>query len=273
MSLVFGIDAGGTKLAAAVVEPNSGQIIEAHMIPTNRERGAGAVLNDCVQLAANAAEKHKVAAIGIGVPELVSLNGDIQSAQSWDWRDGDWRAAFSSIAPVYVDSDVRAAALAEARFGAGRAMSSFLYVTIGTGVSHSFVIDGLPWAGARGNAIVTGAPLVEMEASGQALAARAGKSRAQEVLASDTDQSLVAAAELALGIEIARLVNALDPQVVVIGGGLGLAGGFIEGIIDNMRPQIYATSTRSLQVLPAALGADAGVIGAALVGAAGLTGT
>ena len=59
---------------------------------------------------------------------------------SWDWRDGKWRAVLGTVAPVYVDSDVRAAALAEARLGAGRSMSSFLYVTVGTGVSHSFVM-------------------------------------------------------------------------------------------------------------------------------------
>jgi glucokinase len=270
VSLFFGIDAGGTKLAVAVVEAQNGRILDAHEIPTNRQRGGAAVLSDCVELAGTAAQKHQIAAIGIGVPELVSLDGEIQSAASWDWRDGNWKAAFGATVSVYVDSDVRAAALAEARFGAGRDMSSFLYVTIGTGVSHSFVIDGLPWRGARGNAIVSGAPLIEIEASGPALARRAGKLRAQDVLASETDRSLVAAAELTLGLEIARLVNALDPQIVVIGGGLGLATGFSEGIIEKMRPHIYAAVTRDLQVLPAALGVDAGVIGAALVAEIGL---
>jgi glucokinase len=80
----------------------------------------------------------------------------------------------------------------------------------------------------------------------------------------------VAAAVSTLGLEIARLVNALDPEAIVIGGGLGLATGFREGIIESMRPQIEAAATRDLPVLAAALGTEAGVIGAALVAEMGL---
>ncbi|MGA2528459.1 MAG: ROK family protein [Acidimicrobiales bacterium] len=269
MSLVVGLDVGGTKLAAALVEPDSGRIVEAREAPTGRERGGAAVLGDCVELARAVAAGHEPSAIGIGVPELVSLDGQIQSAASWDWRDGSWKAALAEIAPVYIDSDVRAGALAESWFGAGRGLSSFLYVSIGTGVSHCFVVDGRPWRGARGNAIVSGAPLVETKASGPALASKANKSRAEDVLASESDRPIVDAAAAALGLEIARLVNALDPEAVVIGGGLGLAPGFRQAIIESMRPEIYATDTRGLEVLPAALGVHAGVIGAALVAAAG----
>ena len=270
MSLIVGIDAGGTKLAAAIVETRTGRMLEVHEVPTDRYRGGAAVLQDCVDLAKGLAAQRAVTAIGIGVPELVSLDGQIQSAASWDWRDGEWRMALAAIAPVYVESDARAAALAEARLGAGRGMSSFLYVTIGTGVSHTFVIGGLPWRGARGNAIVSGAPLVEAQASGSALAASAAKPRAEDVLAAVSDQPIVDAAASALGLELARLVNALDPEAIVIGGGLGLAPGFRERIAESMRPDVYADLTRDLPVLPAALGVRAGVIGAALAAETGL---
>ena len=264
MNLIVAIDAGGTKLAAAVVEGASGRLLERREIPTDRHRGGAAVLGDCVDLARELAAGRQVAAVGIGVPELVSLDGQIQTAANWDWRDGKWRAALAAIAPVYVDSDVRAAALAEARLGAGRSMSSFLYVTVGTGVSHSFVCGGSPWRGARGNAVVTGAPLVEGVASGPALAERAGRSRAEDVFAHASDEAILDDAASALGQELARLVNALDPQAIVIGGGLGLAPGFRERISAYMRPEIYADATRGLEVLPGALGVNAGVIGAAL---------
>ncbi|MGA3353815.1 MAG: ROK family protein [Acidimicrobiales bacterium] len=265
MRLTVGIDAGGTKLAAAVVDPSDGRLIERREVPTYRHRGGAAVLEDCAGLARGLAAGFSVAAIGLGVPELVSLQGQIQSAENWDWRDGRWKPTLDAIAPVFVESDVRAAALAEARFGAGRTLSSFLYMTIGTGVSHCFVCGGSPWSGARGNAVVTGAPLVETVASGPALAARAGKPRAEDVLASPGDEAVVAVSVSALGLELARLVNALDPQAVVIGGGLGLAPGFREQIVETMRPAIYAEVTRGLEVLPGALGVHAGVIGAALV--------
>jgi glucokinase len=265
VSLVVGIDAGGTKLAAGVVDTRDGRLLERLEVPTQRRRGAAAVLRDCVGLASQLADGREIDAIGIGVPELVSVDGKVQSAENWDWRDGSWEPALGAIAPVFLESDVRAAALAEARLGAGRGKTSFLYVAIGTGVSHTLVCDGSAWRGARGNAIVTGAPLVETIASGPALAARAGKARAEDVLASREDEAIVAQAALALGVELARLVNAIDPEVVVIGGGLGLAPGFRERIVENMRPEIYAESTRDIEVLAGALGTDAGVIGAGIV--------
>jgi glucokinase len=265
VSLVVGIDAGGTKLAVAVVDLSDGRILERREAPTGRHRGGDAVLADCAVLARAVAGGRPIGAIGIGVPELVSPDGQITSAVNWDWRDGRWQSVLGSIAPLHVESDVRAAAYAEGRLGAGRDMSSFLYVTIGTGVSHTLVIGGSPWRGARGNAITSGAPPVEEVASGLALAARAGKARAADVLASPADEPIVEAAAGALGLELARLVNALDPEGIVIGGGLGLAPGFRQRIVARMRPEIYANSARDLVVLPAGLGLQAGVIGAALV--------
>ena len=68
-----------------------------------------------------------------------------------------------------------------------------------------------------------------------------------------------------LGVLIGLLVNALDPEVVIIGGGLGLAGGLYGSrLTASIRAHIWAESRRQLPILPAALGADAGVIGAAL---------
>jgi glucokinase len=264
MSLVVGIDAGGTKLAVGVVDPDDGRILERRETPTERHRGGQAVLGDCLELLREVSRGRTIAAIGAGVPELVSLEGTIQTAENWDWRDDSFRIALAEVAPLHIESDVRAAALAEARFGAGRALSSFLYLTIGTGVSHTFVVDGRPWRGARGNAIVTGAPPVELAASGTALARQARKRSGKEVLAAPGAEPLVEAAAQALGTELAALVNALDPDAVVVGGGLGLAPGFMQRVVARMRPQIYAASTRDLAVHPSGLGVHAGVVGAAV---------
>jgi glucokinase len=264
VSLVVGIDAGGTKLAVGVVDPADGRVLEYREAPTRRDRGGRAVLERCLELAKEVMAGKTIAAIGVGVPELVSLEGQIQTSENWDWRDGSFRPAMAEMAPLHVESDVRAAALAEARFGVGRALSSFLYVTIGTGVSHTLVVDGRLWRGARGNAIVTGAPPVELVASGAALARQAGTPTGKEVLATPSFEELVDAAAQALGAELAALVNALDPEAIVVGGGLGLAPGFAQRVSARMRPQIYACATRSLAVHPSALGVYAGVVGAAL---------
>lgn len=263
-AIVVGIDAGGNKLAVGVGDVTTGQIFERRAAATNRARGGEAVLADCMDLVQAVACARPIAAVGIGVPEIVSKEGEITSAANWDWREVTWSSIFNSVARVHVESDVRAAALAEARFGPGRELSWFLYMSIGTGVSHTFVIGGLPWRGARGNAIVSGAPSVERVASGAALAARTGKSRAEVVLTSKSDEPIVESAVRSLGTELARLVNAFDPEAVVIGGGLGLVDSFRQGVVSQMRNEIYAASTRSLMVFPAALGFDASVIGAAV---------
>lgn len=264
-----GIDAGGTKLAAGLVDVLAGTVLRRRERPTRPGRGGAAILADCVALAGEVSAG-QAGGTGLGVPELVSPDGQITSAAAWDWRGCDLAAAFAGTGPVFAESDVRAAALAEARFGAGRGRPSFVYMSIGTGVSHTLVTAGQPWHGSRGNALVVGAPLVELSASGAALAARAGKARAEEVLASGADTALVEDVARTLAAELARLVNALDPEAVIIGGGLGLNTGFRRLLAGLTRPGIYAPDTRELDILPAGLGRDAGIIGAALAAAARL---
>ena len=180
------------------------------------------MLDDCVAMARRLAAGRSDIAIGMGVCELVDNEGHTQSAQTLDWRTLDVVGAFAQIGPAVVESDVRAAALAEARFGSGRGVDELLFVTVGTGISCCLVLGGRAYAGARGNAICFGAPPVENAASGLALAAAGGRERAEEVLADPALDDVVGEAAAALGAGLAWLVNALDPGKVVIGGGLGL---------------------------------------------------
>ena len=95
------------------------------LIATEPRRGGAAVLADCVALAAQAASGRAVGAVGVGVCELVDCEGAITSASSFDWRGLDVGAAFSEIAPVRVESDVRAAALAESVQARGAVCTAF----------------------------------------------------------------------------------------------------------------------------------------------------
>ena len=95
-------------------------------------------------------------------------------------------------------------------------------MTVGTGISCALLLDGVPYAGAHGHAISLGAPVVEDVAAGPALAARGGRARAEDVVGDPALAAVVDEAATALGREIAALVNALDPAIVIIGGGLGL---------------------------------------------------
>jgi glucokinase len=260
----IGIDVGGTKIAAGLVDTRTGECEARFERVTRPERDALVVLADCVGMAQRLAAGQGDVPIGIGVCELVDREGHTQSAQTLDWRAVDIAGAFAEIGPAVVESDVRAAAVAEARFGGGRGVEELLYVTVGTGISCCLVLDGNAYPGARGNAICFGAPPVEDAASGLAIAAAGGRAWAEEVFADASLDHVVEAAAAALGAGLAWLVNAVDPGTVVIGGGLGLVDRYRELAVAAMRPMIFADNSRDLPVVPAELGADAGVIGAAL---------
>jgi glucokinase len=193
------------------------------------------------------------------------------------------RSALSDLAPTVVEADVRAHALAEARFGAGQPYRIFVYISVGTGISSCLVLDGRPFAGARGNALILASgpttivredgsherQILEEFASGSAIARRFGTARAERVFAAaaagdEAARRLLSTAGEALGSSIGWLVNVLDPEALVMGGGLGLAGGiFWDQAVATARDHIWSDETRRLPMLHAALGADAGVIGAA----------
>jgi glucokinase len=293
----IGVDVGGTKIAAGLVSGDDAAILVRRHAPTGAGRDGAEVLGDAVRLAEElTAEAERLGAgpqaIGIGVPELVDLDGRVRSSSNFDWREIDVAAAFSRLAPARVESDVRAAALAEARVGAGRGHASFAYVTVGTGISHALVVDGRPYAGSRGAAILLGSGVIgvpcaacgsraevvlEEVCSGPGLvrdfALRGGRAeRAEEVvtLAERGDPVAVAVLERAgelLGCGVGLLVNLLDPEAVVVGGGLGSARdarAYWHSLVASARAHVWAPDARSLPIVRSELGADSGLVGAAL---------
>jgi glucokinase len=282
---VIGLDLGGTKIAGGLVRLPEGRIVERRIVPTRRRRAPARVLEDAIAMARALARRapRPPGGVGIGVPELVDPRGRVISGQSIDWRGIRVERRFKEFGRVRVEADVRASALAEARFGAGRNRRSFVYVTIGTGISSTLVVGGVPFAGARGNALVmASAPttipcarcgrlvsaVLERVASGPALARRFG-GRSEEVLAAARRGHaragrIVREAATALGSGLGFLVNVLDPEAVVVGGGLGTAKGpYWRALVASTRRHIWAPATRRLPIVQAKLGADAGVIGAA----------
>jgi glucokinase len=297
----IGIDVGGTKIAGGLVDLANGSIRFRRHQPTLPQRGGVAVLGDVLTLAGELTAEARVlgvalAGIGVGLPQLVTPDGQVRSAHLFDWCDLPAVQWLSGIAPARLDSDVRAAARAEARFGAGRSHGIFCYVTIGTGMSYCLVVDGKPFEGARGYAIhfatmpqwtrcsacgEVHAPVLEEIAAGPGIAGayakRSGRAVAdgETVLAAaaggDADAAAVITdAATATGSLIGQMINMLDPEAVVIGGGLGLAGGLYgDRLVTAIRQHVFAEDVRRLPILAAALGADAGIIGAALVAAPG----
>jgi len=293
----IGIDLGGTKTAGALVTFPSAKILKKEVIPTLPVRGGGAVLEDTLALAKRLkafadSEQVKIEGIGIGIAELVNRNGEITSEYSIKWKDLPAKALISAIAPAEFDSDARAPARAEALFGAGTRFKNFVYITVGTGISHCLVLDRRPYLGAHGHAIIAGSGVLALEceacghiqkqvleqyAAGPSLVARySAKSRSsirtgQEVTeaaeAGDRlAQGVVRSAGQALGNTAAFLVNVLDPEALIVGGGLGLADGlYWDTFVESTREYIWSDESRNIPILKASLGADAGLIGAAAI--------
>jgi glucokinase len=300
----IGIDVGGTKISAAVVRWPAGEVLRHTVLPTKPERGGEPVLEDTVTVAAHLmqwarAERIEVRGIGAAVAELVDPNGNVTSCHTIQWRGVPVGERLATIAPAHVDSDVRAGAFGEALFGAGKSNRLFLYITVGTGISYCMVQDGRPFAGARGNALVMASsplsttcsqcgarlrPVLEEFSSGPAILERylasCGRrgsgngssdmvARTEDVfrLAENEDQvakQILKSAGEALGVSTAFLVNTLDPELVIVGGGVGTAGGlYWEAFVHATREHIWSDASRDVPIVPAKLGTHAAVIGAA----------
>lgn len=265
--VAIGIDVGGTKVAVGAVHAD-GDLEHRVQLAT-----AGATPRDVANAAAGVAaqlgEGAEVLAVGVGICELVQ-DGEVRSAASVPWTTSELAEALVGIGPVAVEADVVAAAAAEAAFGAGRAFSSFVYVTVGTGISHCLVLAGEPYRGAHGCAQLSGSARLtfrcphcgeRIELSVEDVASGAAVAGASNSVAALED------AAASLGALIALLVNVLDPEAVVVGGGLGSAGGgFWDALVHETRAHVWAKHVAALPIVPAGLGADSGLIGAGWLG-------
>lgn len=285
----LGIDVGGTKIAGGIVDLVTGKLTARRQVPTRYERGGAAILADTVALAAGLkAEAARlglaVSALGVGVAELVDRQGRVFSDHRIRWTGLDVTGELGAVLPTAVSADVRAAALAEALFGAGRGRRDFYFVTVGTGVAGVLVLDGVPYAGSRGAALVIAnsmerhrcpdcghehCGMIEDIASGPGIAAAYGVESAEEVLAAARQGEaralkVITHATGALARVLTLLADSLDPEVMVIGGGLGCAPGpYFESLSAQIRGGLWDGVPNPLVITQAEMGPDAGLIGAA----------
>jgi glucokinase len=287
---VIGVDLGGTKILAGVLE-RDGTIGSTREVPTpdDSEEHVLAALDSVV----GELLEEGIAAIGYGVPcNLDRRTGRALRATNLPIDDVDFAARGRSQfnLPVGVENDANAAALAEWRFGAGRGFDNLVMLTLGTGVGGGLVLDGRLYRGwaELGHVVVDagGAPCqgnchghghLETMASGVAAerAARelwGGDADAYRLVdaADEGDESAVAAltriGEL-LGAGIGSFVNMFDPELVVIGGGFGAAVGdrVLRVAQAAARCEALAPADERLRIVEGQLGENAGLIGAGLV--------
>ncbi len=151
--LTIGVDVGGTKVAAGVVD-EAGVVLARHRQPTPSASPADVedVIASCV---AQLRQQHDVRAVGIGAAGFISADrSTVMVAPNLAWRAEPLRDAVAARIglPVVVENDANAACWAEYRFGAGRGQHHLVMITVGTGIGGGIVLDGHLYRGRYGAA-------------------------------------------------------------------------------------------------------------------------
>jgi glucokinase len=297
------IDIGGTKLAAAVVEPGGRQVTWAQ-VPTPRDLDAEQLWRTVVALVTRVLDRAGIAAPG----DLAGVGAGCGGPMEWPagivsplnlpvWRAFPLRARleerFAGI-PVRVHNDAICVVVGEHWRGAGRGRDNVLGMVVSTGVGGGLILDSRVIEGASGNAGHIGHVVVDPEdgpvcacggrgcleaiARGPALvswAQRMGWRKDQpDATARDLSEdgahghpvglAAMRRAGRALGIAIASATYLCDLEVVSIGGGLSQAGAILfEPLEEALHAHARLPFVRHLTVVPAALGQGAGLVGSA----------
>jgi glucokinase len=277
--MVIGVDIGGTKIAAGRLTPDA-RIVASVTLETRAAEGYEISMAQ-VRAAIAALLTPEVAAIGICAPgPLNPKTGVVRNPPNLPgWRDIPLAQIIADEfrLPCRVENDANAAGLAEYRFGAARGCETVVYATISTGIGTGIVLNGRIHHGKNGAAAEgghvsidyrgphvcnCGVPgCIEALASGTALARRG-------IAPEHLLQNPVALDEVACALSawLGNLISLLDPDIIVIGGGISRLG---EPLFSRLREQAPQRTINpnafQTSIVPAALAENAGILGAAAV--------
>lgn len=292
---LIGIDVGGTKIAAATVTAH-GAVNEYVVRATPAAHGPDAVLDAITAAVESLPDWQTARGIGVGTGGVVDPHaGTVVSANDLlpGWAGthihDELRARLQL--PVAADNDVNAFALGEHLFGAGQTHTSALYVSVGTGIGGAIVLDGELHHGAHSTAGELGhiavpeavgrhcncgrAAHLEAIASGPAISAyyreltgTADNPELPEIVEQVTTGDPMASRAIeqgatALGRVLGGLVNTLDVDNVVLGGGVPGIGELYWNSLRTAFTAELLPAPSSVTITPAALGSRSAVVGAA----------
>jgi glucokinase len=289
------IDFGGTKLMVGLVD-DAGHVLVSETVPTPRQSGPHGVADAAVamlgaMLSSRNLAWRDLAGVGSTVPALAdAAKGVMVYAPAHGWRDVPFAAMLEARTGLTarIANDVNACAIAERRFGKARGASDFAWVTVSTGIGGGLMLNGEVFEGQRGlagevgqivveeNGARVGGPAGSLEATaaGPAIARRAREAglnvqNAMEVatLARDGDavaRKVMSDTGMFLARGLATLVNLLDLDLIVLGGGVIRSLDLLEPTLSKtLRERIVMPDERPLRLEVTALGYEAGLIGAA----------
>jgi glucokinase len=284
---VIAVDLGGTKVATAAVD-RSGVIHFREKTPITRAGVAECArqIGGMVDASANSIPQHSVSAVGLIVPGIYKPDtGDVWAPNLWGQEEAPLRRELERVLkyPLVMDDDRAGYVLGEQWRGAARGFHDVVFLAVGTGIGAGILIGGKPVHGTGGVAGAVGwfrfagpdqdlykqVGCWEAEAAGPALARRAGTNSAEEAFqaADRGDQRALAAIEstaeyLALGV--ANLISVLNPEIIVLGGGLMQQGSrFLDSIRTKALAWAQPVAAQQVRIELTQLGEDAGLLGAA----------
>jgi len=293
--LTLALDIGGTKIAAALVDPD-GALVHREQLPTPHGGGeqVWATVDALIGNALAAAAGHPLRGVGVGCAGPIDvIEGTVSPLNIVSWQHFPLvrRVGERTGLPVRLAGDVVCLAMGEHWRGAGRGSRFLLGMVVSTGIGGGLVQDGVPYLGRSGNAGHIGHVIVEPDgprcacggqgcveavasgphlvrwahehgwdappdADAKALAEAAGRGNPIAV------QAFSRGAE-AIAIAIASAAAVCDLDLVVLGGGVANAGEVLFGPLRTALPRYAGLSfLRDLRVVPAELGRDAGLVGA-----------
>lgn len=300
-SQVLAVDIGGTKLAAGLVD-DDGRVITSDRTPTTPGASGDDLWASLVELTdhvVRAGGSPKIVGVGIGSGGPMEWpKGEISPLNIPGWRDFPLRAMFQERypgVPVRVHNDAVAVAIAEHWRGAGQGTENMLGMVVSTGVGGGLVLGGRVVDGMSGNAghighvvvdpdsppcVCGGVGCLEAVARGPALAdwalrhgwradrpaeQRTGRDLGDDArVGHDVAVAAFTRAGRALGIAIASAKSLCDFEIVAIGGGVSQVGDLL---FKPLEATLYRHAglafTKRVRVVPAALGQEAGLVGAA----------
>ena len=291
---VIGVDLGGTKIAAGVIERDGSVRARCERpTPTTSEADVVAALEGAI----TELWSPEIEAVGLGVPSTIDQRtGTAVTSVNIPLVDVPLRDAMTTRfdVPCGIDNDGNAAAIAEWQIGAGRGTRHMIMLTLGTGVGGGLILDGRPYRGSIGAGAELGHIVVEYDgracqgnctgrghleayatgvAAGKDAAAALGDGGDSRVLIERAGQGDTAALQVLdeigrrLGAALGSLVNIFNPEAIVIGGGWGeAADDYLLGPArEVMLREALAPGRDLVRVVPAELGPDAGLVGAGFV--------
>jgi glucokinase len=280
---MIGVDVGGSKvLVGLAMGGGDGPIVDRERIATEADKG-GSLLERVFAaidrlLSRNGLGPGDLCGLGVVVPGPVSPQGIVLDCANIPALKGlNLKAAFSTRygVPVGAENDAHAAALAEARVGAGRPYADFIYLSLGTGIGGGIILGHRLHRGVSGVAgelshiVFPGEGSLHTIASGKALLARFGmdaETLSARLGGGKPDQAAEAALDHLvryIGAGLANLVTLLNPEAVVVGGGLcNLGDRLLAPLEAEARTLAFSVSGADFAFVRAELADDSGVVGA-----------